>query len=133
MDGWVPASNTLNFAVENQMVGATRDYHVSVLGSDLAGDGTADNPLRNIQTAIDASGPGSDVLIGPGTYEENLVWDSKSLKVEGIEGPEETIVDGGLNDNTIRLLNLASTDTLMGLTITNGKAIEENELSLIHI
>ena len=36
-------------------------------------------------------------------------------------------MDGGLNDNTIRLLNLASTDTLMGLTITNGKAIPEND------
>ena len=42
-------------------------------------------------------------------------------------GPEQTIVDGGLNDNTIRLLNLASSDTLKGLTITNGKAIPENE------
>ena len=25
----------------------------------------------------------------------------KSLRVEGMAGPEETIVDGGLNDNTI--------------------------------
>ena len=50
----------------------------------------------------------------------------KSLKVMGVQGPEETIINGGLADNVIRLLSLASTDTLMGLTLTNGKAIQEN-------
>ena len=127
MDGWVQSGNILHFTVDNQRTGATREYHVSIEGSDTNGDGTAGNPLRNIQTAINVSGSGSDVLIGPGTYEENLVWDSKSLKVEGIEGPEETIVDGGLNDNTIRLLNLANTETLIRLTNTKAKAIPEND------
>ena len=126
MDGWVQSGNILHFTVDNQRTGATRDYHVSVEGSDINGDGTVDNPLRNIQTAINLSGPGSDVLVGPGTYQENLVWDGKSLKVMGVQGPEETIINGGLADNVIRLLNLASTDTLMGLTLTNGKAIQEN-------
>ena len=127
MDGWVESGNILHFTVDNQRTGATRDYHVSVEGSDINGDGTVDNPLRNIQTAINLSGAGSDVLVGPGIYQENLVWDGKSLKIMGVQGPEETIIDGGLADNVIRLLNLASTDTLMGLTLTNGKAIQENQ------
>ena len=126
MDGWVQSGNILHFTVDNQRTGAIRDYHVAIEGSDINGDGTVDNPLRNIQTAINLSGPGSDVLVGPGTYEENLVWNGKSLKVMGVQGPEETIINGGLADNVIRLLSLASTDTLMGLTLTNGRAIQEN-------
>ena len=89
------SGNILHFTVDNQRTGATRDYHVSVEGSDINGDGTVDNPLRNIQTAINLSGAGSDVLVGPGTYQENLVWDGKSLKIMGVQGPEETIIDGG--------------------------------------
>ena len=111
MDGWVQSGNILHFTVDNQRTGAVRDYHVSVEGSDINGDGTVDNPLRNIQTAINLSGPGSDVLVGPGNYQENLVWDGKSLKVMGVQGSEETIINGGLADNVIRLLSLASTDT----------------------
>ena len=63
LDGWVPALNTLHFSIDNQRTGATRDYHVSVQGSDLTGDGTEDNPLRNIQTAINVSGSGSHVKV----------------------------------------------------------------------
>ena len=55
MDGWVQSSNTLHFTIDNQKIGAPRDYHVSLQGSDITGDGTVENPLRHIQTAIRVS------------------------------------------------------------------------------
>lgn len=53
----------------------------------------ADQP--SIQAAIDAATPGSQVLVGPGTYFERINFHGKAVGVASEEGPEATIIDGG--------------------------------------
>lgn len=42
--------------------------HVETSGSDASGTGSPAAPFRTIQHAVDASGPGDEVWVGPGTY-----------------------------------------------------------------
>lgn len=75
-----------------------------------------DYPL--IQAAIDAAAPGDVVLIGPGTYPENLVVAGKSLSLVGTAGAVSTIVDGqGLGSVLVLYAGWVE-----GLTLRNGKA-----------
>jgi hypothetical protein len=49
-------------------VAAAGTYYVATTGSDATGTGTLAQPWRTIQKAADSVGPGSTVLIQPGTY-----------------------------------------------------------------
>ena len=82
-DGETYSSNTLKFGVLNYRTEDVRDYHVSVEGSDVNGDGTPEAPLRNIQTALNLSVNGSSVHLGAGTYFENLSITGKSVNMYG--------------------------------------------------
>lgn len=48
-----------------------------------------------IQAAIDAASAGDSVLVGPGTYMEQVRFNGKSLVLKGTAGPNETVIDGG--------------------------------------
>jgi parallel beta helix pectate lyase-like protein len=49
-------------------VAAAGTYYVSTSGSDATGTGSLAKPWRTIQKSADSAGPGSTVLIQPGTY-----------------------------------------------------------------
>ena len=49
-------------------VSAAGTYYVSTSGSDATGAGSLAKPWRTIQKAANSVGPGSTVLIQPGTY-----------------------------------------------------------------
>jgi hypothetical protein len=53
-----------------QPVQAAGTWYVATSGSDSAGTGSQANPWRTIQKAADSVGPGSTVLIQPGTYRQ---------------------------------------------------------------
>ena len=76
-----------------------------------------DYPL--IQSAIDAAATGDVIQVGPGTYDENLVVDGKSVSLIGTAGADATIVDGGERD---RVLLLAG-GVVDGFTIRNGNSV----------
>ncbi|MHC4945732.1 MAG: right-handed parallel beta-helix repeat-containing protein [Planctomycetota bacterium] len=48
----------------------------------------------SIQQAIDATGPGDTVLVGPGTYWENISFNGKAITVTSSDGPMKTYIDG---------------------------------------
>ncbi len=64
------------------------------LGSS-SGTGSLANPYFAIQDAIDAAD--ECVLVYPGTYNEQLDLDGKSIDLWGIEGADTTIVDANLS------------------------------------
>jgi hypothetical protein len=51
-------------------VQAAGTWYVATSGSDASGTGSQANPWRTIQKAADSVGPGSTVLIQPGTYRQ---------------------------------------------------------------
>lgn len=74
-----------------------------------------------IQAAVDVAASGDTILVGPGTYFENLVVDGKELDLVGELGASATVIDGAHLETVVRLQNGAH-GRLAGFTIRNGSA-----------
>jgi parallel beta-helix repeat protein len=74
-----------------------------------------------IQSAINAANNGDTVLVGPGTYVENINFNGKVIIVTSSDGPSTTIIDGNHN-GTVVSFNHSETAAavLSGFTIRNG-------------
>jgi len=79
----------------------------------------ADQPT--IQAGINAAGNGDTVLVAPGTYLENINFNSKNITVISSGGAASTTIDGHLGGGapTVRGGGASST-TISGFTITGG-------------
>jgi hypothetical protein len=92
-----------------------------------------------IQGAIDKAAPGdwSDwanpvldtILVGPGTYVENLVIRDKTVILRSTAGAEVTIIDGGAAGSVLQIDQssnsggaITTRPTIEGFTLTNGNA-----------
>ncbi len=74
-----------------------------------------------IQKAIDYCTKGDTIVVLPGTYQENLNINGKSLilRASGVLG--ETILDGGGNDNILRIQYGDSSSLIEGFVFQNAK------------
>lgn len=72
-----------------------------------------------IQAAITAATPGSQILVEPGTYSENINFAGKPLTLRSSEGPERTILSGSGSSRVI-VCNMTGTNEawIEGFTIT---------------
>jgi nitrous oxidase accessory protein NosD len=74
-----------------------------------------------IQQAISAAADGDSVLVGPGTYLENIYFQGKNLVLESSSGPEVTIIDGGMAGSVVSFVSGETSGAeIRGFTITNG-------------
>lgn len=77
----------------------------------------------SIQTAIDASNFGDTIIVCPGTYEENIVFDGKHITVKSVDSSDPTTVDAtiidGVGGSVVRFTG-GDMSTLEGFTIQNG-------------
>lgn len=73
---------------------------------------------HSIQDAVDVGLAGDTILVTNGAYPGGLVV-GKPLSVEGVNGPQFTVIDGGGTNGCVAMTNGAS---LVGLTLTNGSA-----------
>jgi len=96
-------------------------WHVSTTGSDVTGDGSADNPFATIQHGIDAAINGDTVLVAAGTYTENVSL-NKTIVLMSSEGADSTIIDAN-NFGTVVTITDGSDATLDGFTLQNGYTI----------
>jgi hypothetical protein len=83
-------------------------------------DGSGDAPT--VQAGIDSSRHGDTVLVGPGTYYENIDLKGRQIHLKGEEGAEATILDGSRGDTSVIACHSGETlDTIIeGFTITGG-------------
>ena len=89
-------------------------------------DGTGN--FTTIQEGIDASVDSDTVLVYPGTYYENIIYNGKNITVASLElitGNESyidsTIIDGQRLDSCVRVMDQETDADIRGLTLTNGQ------------
>ena len=76
-----------------------------------------------IQDAIDAALDGDQVCVSAGSYLENLDYLGKSLRIEGVDGPGATVIDGGGAGSVVTFQDAEPSEaTLSGFTLTGGAA-----------
>ena len=108
---------------------------VDTSGSDSSGDGSVASPFRTIQFAIEHNNTsnGDIILVGPGTYTENINFRGKDITVGSLtlttgnkSYVSETIIDGGSpsNSDSASVVTFIGGETssakLVGFTIQNG-------------
>ncbi len=75
-----------------------------------------------IQAAIDAASPGDTVLVGSGTYNEDITINKGNLTLRSTDGADVTIIDGtGVAVGTTAVTIQASGITFQGFTVQNFK------------
>ncbi len=86
-----------------------------------------DSSLNSIQAGLDSCADNDIVLVGPGTYVENIIWpNTQGIHLISELGPEATIIDGGNPSNpdtgsvVLFISGEDSNSVLAGFTITNG-------------
>lgn len=81
-----------------------------------------DSALNTIQAGLDSCADNDIVLVGPGTYYENIVWpNTQGIDLVSEVGPEVTVIDGGGVGTVIRCTTDVDATTLIkSLTIRNG-------------
>ena len=75
---------------------------------------------KTIKEGITASSTGDTVLVQPGTYTDNINWESKTIKIISAEGPDSTILDSVVY---IRTNGLSRTSKLSGFCLKLGYII----------
>lgn len=73
----------------------------------------------SIQEAIDNTEEGDTILVGPGTYYEQLYLGQHAVTIESTEGPEATVLDAQGLGPVVTFTN-GNTSTLRGFTVTHG-------------
>ncbi len=88
-------------------------------------DGTQDYTV--IQSAINASDDGDTVLVHPGTYYENVIYNGHNITLASLElttgDPQyihTTIIDGNHQNSCVRICNDEEEVTLRGFTLIHG-------------
>jgi parallel beta-helix repeat protein len=90
-----------------------------------------DSALNSIQAGIDSCSTGDSVLVGPGTYIENINFNGMAITVTSEYGPDTTIIDGGNpvnSDSASVVLFISGEDTssvLDRFTLTNGSGTQD--------
>lgn len=81
-----------------------------------------DSSLKSIQAGLDSCADNDIVLVGPGTYVENIIWpNTQGIHLISELGPEMTIIDGNSDGSVIRIATAVDTATIInGFTIQNG-------------
>jgi hypothetical protein len=96
---------------------AAQIYYVSPAGSDANSGLDARNPLGTIQRAVNLAVPGSEIMLAPGIYKQDVVSRRSGTPQSRItiSGPASAVVTGGGADRIFTISH--SYMTLRGFTI----------------
>ncbi|MCB2220938.1 MAG: T9SS type A sorting domain-containing protein [Bacteroidetes bacterium] len=109
------------FAFLLVLISLTSNATIHTVKQDGSGDHTT------IQAGINTASTGDTVLVWPGTYYENIDYNSKSITVGSLYLTTQdenyihsTIIDGNMNGSCVFIANCSEITILSGFTIQNG-------------
>jgi hypothetical protein len=77
--------------------------------------------LPTIQAAIDAAADGGTVVVAPGVYRENLMFQGRRVEVRSSDGPVATVIESAGNGAVVTFQQGETRATaLRGFTVRNG-------------
>jgi len=81
-----------------------------------------DSALNTIQAGLDSCADNDIVLVGPGTYVENIIWpNTQGIHMISELGPDFTVIDGDSVNRVIEIsIWIDTTSLISGFTIQNG-------------
>jgi len=72
----------------------------------------------SIQSALDSASSGDTILVGPGTYSENLDFNGRLISLRSVDGPGSTFI----NVNGGSAVSISGAAEISGFTISGGIA-----------
>lgn len=87
-----------------------------------AGVLTVPSPYVTIQSAVNAASPGDTIIVGAGTYTENVLIDAKALVLIGDSVLQTAVIQSGASfEPVVHWKNVASSEALiLGFTVQDG-------------
>ena len=58
-----------------------------------------------IQSAIDVASDGAIILVSPGSYQDNLNFGNKEIKIQSTDGPSKTMIQAANKMNSVVIMN----------------------------
>jgi hypothetical protein len=105
---------------DSNATGSTIRYVDGNNGTEVNNGKSPAVALRSIGHAIALSAPGDSILVGAGTYKENLAVPF-NLTIVG-SGAQTTIIDGARSGPVVAITNPSANVALSGVTIHNGSS-----------
>jgi hypothetical protein len=96
-----------------------RSYVDSIIGSDLNGIGSIEKPYAKVSTAVANSVSGDSVLIGKGTYLDNINLTNKVVNFIGINGTGNVLIKPLLQGVSIINISNGGNSTFKGISFAN--------------
>jgi len=98
---------------------------LSITGTALATTYTVPGNFSTIQSAIDSSVNGDEVIVAPGTYHERIVINDKSITLKSSGGATQTIIDADGSGDAVTIsapqgVYADRNVTVEGFTVQNG-------------
>jgi serine protease len=79
------------------------------------------SPGQSIQTTINAATNGDHIEVAPGTYNEAINFNGKSVHLYSSGGPGTTTINGNGADHVVKCVTNETANTIIeGFTITGG-------------
>ena len=116
------ANHTLHAKWASLAPNATVYYVDADLGNDSRNGLTPADAKKTIQAAVGLANTGDAILVLDGVYAP-ISTSNKSITIQGMNGAERTIIDGGNSQRcaTLGSVNTDTNTTLTGFTLRNGR------------
>ena len=118
-------------------IGTLKYYVNTEVGSDSSASGSANEPFKTINRAMNAAFDGDTVIVYPGTYNEDVNFETKSITLGSLflDNPLEQFINQTVIDGLITIVGVDSNSSVIGLTVKNengdGIYINHNEHKII--